>query len=402
MRIDLISEHASPLAALGDVDAGGQNVHVAALAEGLAGRGHRVRVHTRRDDSDLDPVVRLPTGVEVVHVDAGPARRLPKDELWPHMDAFAEALARRWRTDPPDAAHAHFWMSGYAALCARSRTGVPVAMTFHALGAEKRRQQGAKDTSPPERIAVEAEIGRAADLVLATTAAERDLHIAAGATPGRVAVVPCGVDVDRFRPDPTAGPPAGAPLRVGIVSRLVERKGIGNVIEALVHLPGAELVVAGGPPADRLDDDPAVRRFRALAEALGVGDRVTLVGAVERTDVPALLRSVDVVACCPWYEPFGLVALEAMACGRPVVATAVGGLAETVVDGVTGRLVPPRDPRAIAGALGSLRAAQVRRPLGRAARSRACRYGWDRVARATEVALARIAAQAVAPAGSPA
>jgi glycosyltransferase involved in cell wall biosynthesis len=169
-----------------------------------------------------------------------------------------------------------------------------------------------------------------------------------------------------------------------VVSRLVERKGIGNVIEAVRSLHDVELLVAGGPPADELGTDPEAVRLLALAEDLGVSDRVRLLGGVPRTELPSLFRSADVVACCPWYEQFGMVAVEAMACGVPVVASAVGGLAETVQDGVTGLHVPPRQPARIATAVAALLAdPERRRCMGAAGVSRARRYGWDRIAAET-------------------
>jgi glycosyltransferase involved in cell wall biosynthesis len=176
-----------------------------------------------------------------------------------------------------------------------------------------------------------------------------------------------------------------------VLSRLVERKGIGNVIEAVAQLPGVELLIAGGPPAALVDDDVEACRFAALARGLGVDDRVELLGGVERERVPALIRSADVVVCCPWYEPFGIVAVEAMACGVPVVASDVGGLAETVTDGVTGLRVPARAPHRIAAALATLLAsAGFRRRLGDAGARRAQRYGWRRVAGETYDALAEL------------
>src|SRR5439155_2044170 len=163
--------------------------------------------------------------------------------------------------------------------------------------------------------------------VIATTTEERRELAALGCDPERVTVVPCGVDLEHFTPDGPAEPRACGLRRVVVLSRLVERKGIGNVIEAAAALPDVELVIAGGPPLGMVDDDPEAMRFRRLAEAHGITSRVDLRGAVPRDRVPELLRSADVVACCPWYEPFGLVAVEAMACGVPVVASAVGGLA---------------------------------------------------------------------------
>ena len=152
MRIAMVSEHASPLAVLGGVDAGGQNVHVAALSDELARRGHAVSVFTRRDDPDFSDRVRLPSGVEVVHVAAGPPEPLPKDDLLPHMFRFARVLRNAWEEEPPDVVHAHFWMSGVASLEAASALSLPVVETFHALGVVKRRHQGADDTSPAERL----------------------------------------------------------------------------------------------------------------------------------------------------------------------------------------------------------------------------------------------------------
>ena len=151
----MVSEHASPLATLGGVDAGGQNVHVAALAAALARRGASVVVHTRRDDPALPRRVRTGQGVTVDHVPAGPAEVVSKDTLLPYMDAFAADLHRQWSRRRPDVVHAHFWMSGYAALEAARPLGIPVVMTFHALGVVKRRHQGSRDTSPPERLDVE-------------------------------------------------------------------------------------------------------------------------------------------------------------------------------------------------------------------------------------------------------
>lgn len=376
----MVSEHASPLAVLGGQDAGGQNVHVAALAEGLARLGARVVVHTRRDDPGLAPRVHLAPGVEVNHVDAGPACPLPKDDLLPHMAAFGRALADEWATDPPDVVHAHFWMSGVAAMQAARLTGVPVAQTFHALGVVKRRHQGAADTSPPARITLERRLARAADCVIATCRDEVRELAGMDADPRRVRVVPCGVDVARFTPDgPGAGMRAGRVLAVG---RLVPRKGIDDAIRAVARLPGVELTVAGGPPAPMLTADAEARRLAALARALGVADRVHLAGAVSRDEVAALMRGAAAVVSVPWYEPFGIVPLEAMACGAPVVASAVGGMLDTVVDGVTGAHVPPRRPDALADALADLLGdAERRRRLGQAGVRRARhRYAWDRVA----------------------
>jgi D-inositol-3-phosphate glycosyltransferase len=410
MRVAMVSEHASPLAVLGGADAGGQNVHVAALSAALARRGVEVVVHTRRDDPGLPRRVVAAPGVTVEHVDAGPARPIPKDDLPPHMGEFAARLRRSFRDDPPDVVHAHFWMSGQAALAAARPLGMPVVQTFHALGVVKRRHQGARDTSPPGRLADEAAVARDADRIVATCSDEVFELVRMGADLRRIAVVPCGVDLELFRTDgPVAPRPAGR-HRLLVVSRLVERKGIGDVVAAMARLPGAELVVAGGPPAAELAGDPEARRLLALAERAGVAGRVRLLGRVGRADLPALYRSADLVVNVPWYEPFGIVPLEAMACGVPVVASAVGGLVDTVVDGVTGAHVPPRRPAVLAATLAALLDDPPRRAaLGAAGARRARRrYGWDRIARGTLEVYAGLPAGLVAgrpadlPGGHPA
>jgi D-inositol-3-phosphate glycosyltransferase len=354
MKVAMVSEHASPLAVLGGVDAGGQNVAVAGLAAALNLRGVEVVVHTRRDDPSLPEVVETPDFV-VHHVDAGPPKPVPKDELLPHMYEFSLRLHEYWAGDRPTVTHAHFWMSGVATLRAARKLRLPVVQTFHALGAVKRRYQGTKDTSPPARLGVEREMLRLLDRIIATCTDEVSELERLGADLERVAVVPCGVDLDRFTPE--VEPEVGTRRRrhrLLMLGRLVERKGFGDAIEALARVPDAELVIVGGPPAWSLDADPEAVRLKALAQEVGVGDRVELRGRIERDQVPALIRSADAVLCVPWYEPFGIVPLEAMACGVPVVASAVGGMLDTVVDGVTGVHVPPRRPDLLARALRDL------------------------------------------------
>jgi D-inositol-3-phosphate glycosyltransferase len=384
MRIALVSEHASPLAVLGGVDAGGQNAHVAALAAGLAGRGTEVMVHTRRDDPATPRRVPMGPGVIVDHVPAGPPEPISKDLMLPYMEEFADDLRRKWSAWRPHVVHSHFWMSGYAAARAARPLGIPVLHTFHALGVVKQREQGTADTSPPERITIETGLLHQADRILATCPDEVFELLRLGADRGRISIVPCGVDVRRFTPD---GPAAhrGRVPRILYVGRLVERKGIGNLVTALAEVPGAELVIAGGPDPAKLDLDHEVRRLQALAARCGVRRRVRFLGRVDHAGLPALYRSADVVACVPWYEPFGIVPVEAMACGVPVVVAAVGGLADTVIDKVTGLHVPPRSPDRIAGALRRLLDdAGLRRSLGAAGRERAAaHYAMDRVVTAT-------------------
>ncbi|GIE97746.1 glycosyltransferase [Paractinoplanes rishiriensis] len=401
MRIAMISEHASPLAVLGGVDAGGQNMHVAELSAALAAAGHEIRVYTRRDSADPPEVVTLTGGVEVVHVPAGPPVPLPKDDLLPYMGAFAEWMTADWqRHGPPDVAHAHFWMSGLAAVTAGGQGDVPVVQTFHALGSVKRRHQGRADTSPPRRIGYERALGRTVDRVVVQCQDEITELLRLGVPRDRMALVPSGVNTGRFRPDGPVVPRGISARRILSVARLVERKGLEDQIRALAKLPGTELVVIGGPPAGRLASDPYAIRLLETARSCRVDDRVRLVGAVRAEDMPAWYRSADVLAATPWYEPFGLTVLEAMACGIPVVASAVGGLLDTVVDGLTGDLVAPRDPDGLVRVLRRLLADGPRRfGYGAAAVDRAVHsYAWPRIAERLAAVYATVGQRAEAAA----
>jgi len=218
-------------------------------------------------------------GVTVEHITAGPATEVPKDELLPHMAEFAHGLQGAWRRDRPDIVHAHFWMSGLASLDAAEPLGVPVVQTFHALGIVKRRHQGDADTSPPQRLEIEQRILRDADGIIATCSDEVFELLRIGANRRRVTVIPCGVDPAVFHPE---GPAAtrGREPRVLVLSRLVPRKGIDDVITAMADVPGAELVVAGGPDRDALAIDPEASRLRRLVRRLGLDRRVTFLGRV--------------------------------------------------------------------------------------------------------------------------
>lgn len=385
MRIAMVSEHASPLATLGSVDAGGQNVHVAALAGAMVKLGHSVTVYTRRDSPALPRRVTMTGGVVVEHIDAGPAKAIPKDAIYRHIPAFAARLQEVWSSARPDIVHAHFWMSALAALGAARPLDLPVVQTFHALGSEKRRHQGAADTSPALRVQAEADIACRVDRIVATASAEVFELLRMGVKQRALKVVPCGVDVQHFTPDGPRENRRDDRFRIVTLSRLVPRKGIDTVIEALAGVPDAELIVAGGPDGPDLTADSEAGRLSAFAFARGVEDRVFLRGRVERSGVPALLRTADVVVCTPWYEPFGIVPLEAMACGVPVIASSVGGLVDTVVDGVTGVHVAPRNPAALAAALRMLSGDSHRRAaMARAALTRVRgRYSWQRIAAET-------------------
>ena len=394
MRIAMISEHASPLATIGGVDAGGQNIYVAHVARCLARMGHHVDVLTRRDSPQLPMVVDLRPGARVIHIDAGPSRFVPKERLLEHMPEFLRATERLMRNSVPyDVVHAHFFMSGWVAQRLQRALAVPFAMTFHALGLVRLQHQREADTFPAERLGIERDLVRHADALIAECPQDEadlvDLYDAPG---DRVRVVPCGFDPTEFAPMSKAAARAELGLDpdefiVLQLGRLVPRKGIDNVVRSLAHLPAAlpaRLLVVGGDTA--VPDEartPELARLRRVAEAAGVADRVVFTGHRERAELRKYYAAADVFVTTPWYEPFGITPLEAMACGTPVVGSAVGGIKHSVADGVTGFLVPPRDPVALAGRLQALHDnPDLARAMGRAGIARArSLFTWDRVAR---------------------
>ncbi|HEX5828191.1 MAG TPA: glycosyltransferase [Candidatus Limnocylindrales bacterium] len=391
--IALISEHASPLATLGGVDAGGQNVYVAHLARQLAAMGDRVDVYTRKDRPDLPDVVDWVPGVRVVHVPAGPAREIPKEDLLPYMGDFTSFMLRRLQRDPVDIVHANFFLSGLVACEIKEALGIPFVITFHALGRVRRQFHGAGDGFPDARFAIEDRIVAAADAIVAEAPQdEEDLVRLYNADPARISIVPCGFDPAEFAP---ASRPL-ARLELGLdpaerillqLGRMVPRKGIDTVIRATGQLLRDDLpvrlVVVGGPERDLSRVVlPELERLRAIAREEGVADRVTFVGRREREELAAYYNAADVFVSTPWYEPFGITPLEAMACGTPVLGSNVGGIKFTVRDGETGYLVPPNDPAALAERAAHLfRNPKLLSILGRQAIRRVNDlFTWERVA----------------------
>ncbi|WP_235538460.1 glycosyltransferase family 1 protein [Pelomonas sp. Root1444] len=402
LRVAIISEHASPLAQQGSVDAGGQNVYVSHVAQALARQGHHVDVLTRRDQRSLPTAVDVRPGVRVLHIDAGPAQFVPKEELLPHMQAFGDQALRLMRSSLPyDVVHGNFFMSGLVGLRLQRQLNVPLVQTFHALGAVRRLHQKEADKFPADRIALECRIAREADCVIAECPQDaEDLMRHCGAPAHRIAQVPCGVDLAEFKP----GGRAAARQRLGLpenefivlqLGRLVPRKGVDNVIRAVGRLgegrPWRLLVVGGDAREPDEAATPEIGRLRAVARESGAAERVVFVGRRDRHELHDYYQAADVFVTTPWYEPFGITPLEAMACGTPVIGAAVGGIQHTVVDGLTGFLVPPHDPETLAQRLDDLRCIpELGRAMGRAGLARVKReFTWDSVA----VKLARVYAQ---------
>ncbi|GAA3341636.1 hypothetical protein GCM10020358_33770 [Amorphoplanes nipponensis] len=289
-------------------------------------------------------------------------------------------------------------MSGLAAVTAGRACDVPVVQTYHALGTVKRRHQGAADTSPAHRVAYERQLGRVVDRVVVQCQDEVRELLRMGVPRSQMALVPSGVNIERFRPDGPAEPRDPDVPRILTVGRLVERKGYEDLIRALPGVPAAELVIVGGPPDGSLDDHPYARKLRALAERCRVGDRVRLAGGVAAADMPRWYRSADLLAAAPWYEPFGLTPLEAMACGVPVVGTAVGGLTDTVVDGSPATWCPPgtraRCPRRCAGSSPTTCGGSRTRPPPWTGPPQS--YSWRRVATRLAAVYAAVTGRALA------
>jgi len=393
-KIALVSDHASPLAAAGGVDSGGQNIYVAQVARNLAALGYAVDVFTRRDAPDQPEVQDWGRRVRVIHVPAGPARYVRKEDLLPLMEDFSAYVCSFCRREGGyDLVHANFFMSGLVAIKLKQRFDIPFVVTFHALGRVRRQHQGDADQFPAERVAIEDAIAAEADAIVAECPQDRsDLIGLYRADARKIAVVPCGFDAGEFWPIArrfarrTLGLDADERVVVNI-GRMVPRKGVDNAIRGVSRLSRGfgvrtRLLVVGGN-SDLPDPalTPEIGRLRALAEEERIADRVTFTGRRSRELLKLYYSAADVFVTTPWYEPFGITPLEAMACGTPVIGSAVGGIKHSVLDGVTGYLVPANNPDALAARLADVYASPGRaRELGRNAVRRVnASFTWERV-----------------------
>jgi D-inositol-3-phosphate glycosyltransferase len=362
-RIAFLSEHASPAARLGGEDAGGQNVYVDEIARHLGALGYDIDVFTRRDQAGTPEIIEWMPGIRIVNLQAGPPEHRLKDELWPLMPEFRDNVLRFIRQSGRryDLIHGNFWMSGWVAAELGSRLNLPMVQIFHAMGLTKRKYQGEADTSPEGRVDVEREIVRRADRIIAQCPSERaELVDDYAADSDKIVNIPSAVNTRIFHPVEQSEARERIDLMtdepvIVYVGRMIPRKGVRNLVRAaalLFHQYSfpVRLMLVGGEtyePDDRAT--PEIGALRRLAADLGIPDRVTFTGKRQRDELYLYYGAGDIVTTTPWYEPFGLTPLEAMACGRPVVGSAVGGLTFTVDDGKTGYLVPPEDPALLAG-----------------------------------------------------
>ena len=391
----MLSVHTCPLAMLGGKKTGGMNVYVRDFSRELARRGIQVDVFTRSQDDCIPSISHdLGYGARVIHIPAGPQEPIPVADIINYLDEFAAGVLQIAKEEQLhyDLIHSHYWLSGLVAEKLRNAWPyAPIVQMFHTLGHMKNRV--AVDDSErvsQERIAGERHILEIADrIVVATPAEQAQLHWLYGSRAGKEIVIPPGVDLDRFH----AIPKEEAKARVGIpaehrnimfVGRIEPLKGIDTLLQsiALIQDRYPEVVsnvcvaiIGGDPWSDNPDIEMA--RLQAMRKALGVHDMVTFLGAKDQNALPNYYAAAEMVIMPSHYESFGMVALEAMATGTPVIASEVGGLAFLIRDGENGFHVPSRDPEALAERIYELLANPgCRNRLGRKAREYAQKYAW--------------------------
>lgn len=403
-RVAMLSVHTCPLATLGGKETGGMNVYVRDLSRELGRRGIAVDCYTR-SQNPLVPRInrRLGPNCRVIHMPAGPEAPLDKVKVADHLPQFVEGILDLAQREGIryDVIHSHYWLSGLAALDLRRQWGTPVVQMFHTLGHMK----NSVASSPGEwesdrRIEGEAAVMAGVDRLVAATPLERAQMVwLYGADAGKVRVVRPGVDLELFQPTPQDEakrmlglPPSGRVIL--FVGRIEPLKGIETLLRAMAlvapEIPhwqeDLELIIIGGAPGAGSEQMHAeIDRLHRLRAELGIEDLVTFQGAKEQDLLVYYYAAAEMVVVPSHYESFGMVALEAMACGTPVIASKVGGLALNVRDGETGFLVPDGDPRALADRIRLLLADErLRRTLGAQAHAWACHYGWPRVANEIE------------------
>jgi D-inositol-3-phosphate glycosyltransferase len=393
LHVAMLSVHTCPLAALGGKETGGMNVYVREVSRELGRMGVSVDVFTRSQDPSIQRVVRLGERARVIHLAAGAEAPMARERVYDHMEEFVEGV-EAWRIAEAidyDLIHAHYWLSGVAALTLKRRWSVPVLQMFHTLARLKNRvARSAAELEPLVRVEEETRIVSDADRIVAANVVERaELLRDYGAHASRIATIPCGVDTDLFTP----GDRAEARRRLGLddrpvllwVGRIAPIKGLDTLLDTVARLREAgrdmRLLVVGGE-ADEPTNGHETSLRRRIA-ALGLGESVRFVGPQPQSVLPLYYAAADVTVLPSYYESFGMVALEAMACGSPVIASRVGGLVTTVRDGVTGFLVPDGDVEALAERIETLVGdPELRWRLGREGVRWAAQHRWPCVAEA--------------------
>ena len=407
LHVAMLSVHTCPLAALGGKETGGMNVYVREVSRELGRMGVSVDVFTRSQDPSIPRVVRLGERARVIHLAAGVEAPMARERVYDHLDEFVEGIGA-WRIAEAidyDLIHAHYWLSGVAALTLKTRWSVPVLQMFHTLGRLKNRvARSAAELEPAVRLEEETRIVSAADRIVAANVVERaELLRDYAAHASRIATIPCGVDTDLFTPGDRAEARRrldldGHPLLLW-VGRIAPIKGLDTLLDAVARLSESgqdmRLLVVGGDTDERTSGHETSLRQRI--ERLGLGDSVRFLGPQPQGVLPLYYAASDVTVLPSYYESFGMVALEAMACGSPVIASRVGGLVTTVRDGVTGFLVPDGDVEALAERIETLVGdPELRWRLGREGVRWAAQHRWPCVAEAVCKEYASLEARATA------
>lgn len=394
-RVAMIAVHTSPFALPGERHAGGMNVYVRELSRSLVERGVQVDVFTRRTDRTSPPIDEIQDGLRLIQVEAGPPEPVDKDALFCYLPEFATDMAYLSIKEGLryDLVHTHYWLSGWTGHLLQRCWSVPLVHMFHTLAHLKNAVARDDHRETPLRLQVERRLMDVADAIIAANPDERGEMIRClNADPQKVHLVPPGVDLDLFRPTDSRGARRALDLPAGplvlFVGRIDPVKGIETLFEGFQRLvqghvwDGAlpRLVFVGG--LIRIDDsgstmDADLQHLARRAEALGLSDHVLFRGAQPRQMLPLYYNAVDVCAVPSLYESFGLVAVEAMACGTPIVASRVGGLRFTIEDDISGLLVPHSDPDALDAALHRVLTDHgLRSRMRVGARQAAIRFSW--------------------------
>ena len=385
LNIALICFHSCPVGRLGDSKTGGMNVYVRQLARELASLGCQVDVFTRAHEPDEPQIVPIADGARVIHLEAGPANTA-LDDLYSYTPAFTESVVRFQQSEGVeyDLIHSHYWLSGVIGMELSRRRNIPHIATFHTLARTKRRARAGERESDRRAHAEQRIIDAAKALVVSTHIEKDDIAKLYGTSGAPVQVIPPGVDLTLFQPVDTHT----ARRELGLtdnriilyVGRIEPLKGLDILIKAVSMLHDAanvRLVIVGGG----IENDPELQRLKKIATELDISDIVSFAGAVSQERLPAYYGAADVFVLPSWYESFGLVALEAMSCGAPVVVSRVGGLRTFVENGKTGYLVPWRCPEAFARSIDTLLAnPALRDAMGSAARRKALSMSWAAMA----------------------
>ena len=376
MKIALVAQHTTSLA---------EDARLRELSRSLAGKGHRVTVYARKDGAAAPAKAELEPGVQIELIGPGDKHASDESQLLAQVPAFSQPLHERWRHERPDVVHALRWTSGLASLAAARDLRIPVVQSFDSLGVAERRHHVLPVSVGTERIRLEPAIGRSVNAVVAGSSDEESDLTRLGVPRRSIRVVPCGVDTDEFSPEGPAYDRNERRRLVTVADLATEQEALGTLLRAVSKVPAAELVVAGGPPADGLRSDLSYRRLAKLADSLDLSGRVFFTGEVGRAALPPLLRSADLFVSVSEYDPSAITSIQAMACGTPVIASTVGCQVDAVVDGTTGILVPPGRPALLAQKIRALLAhPMMLEAFSVAAADRArSRYSWERIAHET-------------------